>query len=407
MAVKRTYEEAHADVKVTSVQDKDSVIVGSFFNGFHAPKDAKIDVYKRKSTKETIFHGENSRLDYNGTPADNDNDYALAVYDPVTRSVELYKVPVLLGSVTSKEHRKLKGPAVKQTHARFIDQKNALGEAFGTRKAKKVIADQARNRIDADQLAEVQTDIIDSVKSTTTNLPSRQELTEKVLNDRPTPVANVDAADVADIYPIDNLISSTERDYIRVDPILNETNTKEKLELLPFQDDSFLAKRIAGETDPTKLQLIYYASLLLGLYNNRRISDKRSLITALNNPPDVLVDGLLERFATAKAGVFGRTKERAFRIDPHHEDKLLCYFLAVTLHIDNFHVEISPLSNELSLKPSRLVGLFKALGCNVRPITASEADLFGVPRAAASSYKIAALKVPFKLPEMTRRGRRA
>jgi DNA-directed RNA polymerase I subunit RPA49 len=388
-----------------------SLAVGSFFNGFDAPKDALVEVYQKKNSDEVIFHGENKRLDYDGTPTEDDeSEYVIALYDPTHKSVDLYKVPILLGSVTSKAHRQLKGPAIKQTNIRANIQRNALGEAFGTKKAKKAITDQERNRIDADKLVSAQADIIDTVRASTTNLPSRAQLTEKVVDDRPTPAANVDATDVADIYPISSIVSQRELSYIRVDPILNEPELKAKMELLPYKESKYISSRIVKITDEAqseKLQLIYYASLLMGLYHNRRISNKLALTTELNNASDVLIDGLLERFAIARPGQFGRSKDRGYKIDPHHEDRLLCYLLATLLHIDNFSIEINPLAQELSLKAGRLIGLFKALGCVVKPVTAGEAEAYEIPRAAAASYKIASLKVPFKLPQMTRRGRKA
>lgn len=75
------------------------------------------------------------------------------------------------------------------------------------------------------------------------------------------------------------------------------------------------------------------------------------------------------------------------------------------MHLDNFIVEVPPLAQQLNLKPSRLVNLFKILGATVKGATVSQAEAFGIPKSSAATYKIATLRVPFKLPEMTRRGR--
>jgi len=408
---KRKRNVGSSELRISSLNKEPSVAVGSFFNGFTVSEDTEFQLYQKKhSDDEFVFHGESERLDYNGTTLEEDSsEYAVAVYDPVNKSVDLYQAPVLLGSVTSKAHRKLKGPAIKQKNERNNIQRNNLGEAFGTKKAKKAISDLERNRIDVDKLADVETDIVDTVKASTDTLPTRDQLTETVLSDRPTPACNVDATSVEDIYPVYNIIPKRELSFIRVGPILSEADLNEKIKLLPYQNSEYISSQLSSikdESQTQKLQLIYYASLLIGVYQNRRIHNKAALSAELNSPPEILIDGILERFTILKPGQFGRSKDRGFTIDPHNEDRLLCFLLATILHINNFIIEVSPLAQELSLKPSRLIGLFRALGCIVKSATVAEAEAFGIPKAQAASYKIASLKVPFKLPQMTRRGRR-
>jgi DNA-directed RNA polymerase I subunit RPA49 len=410
MVQEKRKREEHTELKVSSYIEEPTLAVGTFFNGFTVPDDVKFDLYQNKKTNDVIFHGENDRLEYDGKSGEDDSSqYAIAVYDAVEKSVELFKAPVLLGCVTSKAHKKVRGPAVKQNNVRLNIQRNALGEAFGTKKARKAISDLEKNRIDAEKLVDAQADIIDTVKTSTETLPTREQLTETVLNDRPTPVADVDARTVEDIYPVYNIIPKRELQFIRAGPILKEADAKKRLEYMPYQESTFIQAQLAtikDESQLQKLQLIYYASLLIGVYQNRRISNKSTLSSQLNNPPELLMDGILERFAIARPGQFGRSKDRGFTIDPHHEDKLLCYLLTTIFHINGFLIEVSPLAQELSLKPSRLVGLFKALGAVVKSATVAEAVALGIPKAAAASYKIASMKVPFKMPQMTRRGRK-
>ncbi|KAH3687816.1 hypothetical protein WICPIJ_001191 [Wickerhamomyces pijperi] len=402
-------KRARDELTIATYTEEPTVAVGGFFNGFNVPTDTNFKIYKNKHSEQFVFHGENDKLEFDGVPEADNSEYAIAVYDPSLKSVDIFKAPVFVGSVTSKSHKFAKGPKIKQNNVRANIQRNALGEAFGTKKAKKAITDLERNRIDADKLADIQTDIIDAVKTGTESLPTREELKQTVLDDRPTPACDVEATNVEDIYPILNIIPKKELQFIRVDAILNASTLNEKLDLLPYKESTFIKQqlpKISSETQKTKLQLIYYASLLLGFYAKRRISNKTALSNELNNPSEVLIDGLLERFAVSKTGEFGRAKDRGYKVDPHHEDKLLCYLLALIMHINNFIVEIPPLAQELSIKPMRLVGLFRALGATVKSASVAEAEAFGVPKAAAASYKVATLKVPFKMPEMTRRGRR-
>lgn len=278
--------------------------------------------------------------------------------------------------------------------------------AFGTKKAKKAIADMERNRIDSDKLTTVAVDIVDSVRVASKDLPTREELNDQVSNDRPTPVANLEATDVEQIYPVENIIPSREMQFIRVGSLLKEKDMEKKLELLPYQTKSkYVNKKLTtlsqmGNQGALKLQLLYYLNLLMGVYENRRCFSKVKLMERLNSPPETLVDGILDRFTVAKSGQMGRSKERSFFIDPQHEDKLLCFILVLVLHLDNFIVEVTPLAQELSIKPSKIVSLFRAIGAIVKGATVAQAEAFGIPKSAANTYKIATLKVPFKLPEM-------
>lgn len=403
---KRSINEVHID----SIEDNEALAIGSFFKQFRAPTETEFDLYRRKASRnEYILHGENERLEYDGhTDAlSNGTQSLVALYNPTKKSMQLYRAPILVSKATAKSTKNLKGPSIKNADVRGSVLRNALGEAFGTKKAKKAIADLERNRIDADKLTDVAVDIVDAVRTASKDLPTREQLNEAVANDRPTPVANVDATDVEQIYPIESIISDYELQFIRVAPLLKETDVEKKMESFPFAS-KYVAKKLEVLTQSSqlqKLQLLYYLSLLLGVYSARRVNNKKKLLEILNSPPETLIDGVLDKFTVAKPGQFGRSKDRSFFIDPQHEDKLLCYILTIMLHLDNFIVEISPLAQELNTKPSKIVALFRVLGALVKGATVAQAEAFGVAKSAANSYKIATLRVPFKLPEMVRRGR--
>ena len=319
-----------------------------------------------------------------------------------------YKAPLLSTKVISKSRKNLIGPDIKQNNVRASVMRTALGEAFGTKKAKKAIADMERNRIDSDKLVDSAIDIVDSVKTASKDLPTREQLQETVSADRPTPLADLDATDVEQIYPLYNIIPKNEWTYIRVGSIMKEQDQEKRLEYFPHTKFEYISKKLPTLTQASqmqKLQLLYYLSLLVGVYDNRRVNNKIKLLERINSPPDSLLDGILDRFTISRSTQFGKSKDKSYFIDPQREDKLLCYILAIILHLDNFIVEVSPLAQQLNLKPSRLVTLFKTLGATVKGATVAQAEAFGIPKSSASTYKIATLKVPFKLPEMTRRGR--
>ncbi|CAN3365680.1 DNA-directed RNA polymerase I subunit Rpa49p [Diutina catenulata] len=400
-------EAKTTEIAVSAYHPEPQAVVGSFFNGLQVPSSVSFDVYANKRA-EYLLHGETDKLDYNGTSEDQeDNDYFLAVYDPKQKSAEVFAVPVVDAKVTARSKRRYQGPSVRSEGQRIMTQRNALGDAFGTKKAKQAIANMERNRVDAEKLQDIESNIVDNVREATLTLPTREKMAQAVVEDRPTPRADVDATNVVDIYPVSAIIPTRELQAIRVRPIMEEVDTQKQLEMMPFAKSTYLTKHVpqaASQGSSKRMQLLYYVSFLMGVYANRRVRNKAQLMERLNNPAEVLVDGALVRFTVSKAGTFGTSKDRSFLIDPHHEDKLLCYMLALILHIDNFVVELPPLAHELQMKPTRLVGLFKALGATIKSASVGQAEAFGISKSQAASYKVASLKVPFKLPEMVRRG---
>lgn len=398
------------DLKVTSVATDPSLVVGAFFNGLEIPTDTSFDLYKHPVEDDYLLHGENSTLEYNGLTLDNqdNNDYVVALYDAKLKLVELYKAPLVQTRVTSLDSRVHKGPKIKSRGSKYVDQRLALGQEFGTKKAKAAIASLARNRIDLEKLQDLEMDIVDTVKELTADLPLVQ-LIQAAPENSVVPPVNADATNVEDIYALDGIVPPLELSSIRVSAFLEESDPAARLELMPYKS-AFVARhldKLVLSLNERKLQMLYYVSLLMGVYQNRRKRDKASLMEALGNKPlELLVDGVLKRFTAHRRGDLGKAKDRSFIFDTHNEDKLFCYMLALMFHIEGFFLELTPLSKDLNLKPSKLALLFKALGARIRPATVGMAEALGIPKKEASTYKIAELKVPFTPPEMVSHRRR-
>ncbi|ODQ65188.1 RNA polymerase I associated factor, A49-like protein [Nadsonia fulvescens var. elongata DSM 6958] len=408
-AEKRKRDDTVSSLKVTSYNHENSVAAVSF-GGITVPESATFTTYKPKSGTDVVLHGESARIDYDGvsTTENGQGDYCVGVYDPVKKTLELFQTP-LIAAKSSVRAKKSSGPAIKQANVRNIIQRQALGEAFGTKKAKKAITDLERNRIESDKLDDLEMAIVDTVKSSTSSLPTQSQISEQTEQDRPIPPYNLEATEATDIYPISSLIPEKIAPFIRVQSILHEEDLAKRTEMLPHKNSQYISDRLANITNEShieKLKLLYYLSFLMGIYENKRLSNKATLILKLGNPAESLVDYALDVFATAKAGNFGRSKDKSFAIDPKHENKLLCHIIAIALHIDIFMLEIPPLAKELSLKPSKLVELCRAMGCNVKSCNKTQGQAIGLSNSELLAYKIATLKAPLKLPELTKRARR-
>lgn len=434
MSKKRTITET--ELQINSVHTTDVVPVATFFNGFESNNNTKFGLYQLKHMKNLLLHADDDNLIYEAksdttqeTP-DLGSNYYVAIYDSKNKKIDLFKsTPILNTKVIPKSKYHFNGPSIRQHNLNqlSITKRNELGQEFGTKRAKKMISNLAANKIDSDNIInDKQDNIVESLKHTTEALPTLDEMTKNVTNDRPTPKCNVSAVNTEDIYPITNIIPTKEYNMIRVDFFLSNPNNdsvedllSSKLQYLPFSNSKYvkehLTKILNSKTNKhsqvKQLKLLYYVSLLFGTFEYRRsTSNKQVLLEKLNEPSELLVDGILSRFTTNKFSQKTNTSKNnksLFIIDPYHEDKLLCYLLILILHIDNFSVLIPPLAQELSLKPSKLTSLFRAIGCQIKPLTVTQAEAYNLSRNSVQSYKVASLKVPFKEPTMVRRGARS
>lgn len=382
--------------------------------GINVPEDAKFEVLskssKRKSTGQ-IIEGEHGPIAYEGTQ--DDQKYCLAIKDAKTGKIRLVETPVLSVVSHVKQRRDAEDKSlIRQASTLRWEQRTALGEAFGTKKAKAAITDAARNRLDADMLEGFETAIVDSVKDATSSLPSQEERQKAMTAERPIPRYNSETKNVDEIYPIDAIVSQRELQVLDVDSLEKAADAEERAKVWPFKTGDFVNTRVAaviseGVDVRRRLRLLGYIGFLMAVYSARRANSKLKLTTQIGaEVPDELIDGALRRFAVSKAGTFGTTKDRNFTFDPAHCDKLLCYTLALTLHIDNFQVDINPLAHELALKPSKLVDLFRNLGCTIKSPSSTQMKERNLTASQAASYRIAALKAPLVLPDVVRRKRR-
>lgn len=406
-----TMKRKPEDPKEISIESFDqdlNVVVGSFFNGMSISSDTGFNLYKHKTESRYELHGENEVLEYIASTNDDDeaNSYCIGVYDDQTQSVRLYQAPLVNGRVVAKSKRRYNGPKIKQMGIRNNLQRNTLGEAFGTKRAKSSISNLERNRIDSDKLQSIELDVVDSIKSSTSELPTKQQMEQQITDVRPIPPINLEATSAEDIYSITSIIPKADWTTLRVGAIIQEEPDK-RLELLPFSKSPFLQKHIETN-DETKLKLLYYLSILFGIYQNRKVKDKFQLTTKFNHQlSDSIINNLLDTFTISKATRFGKSKDKSFVIDPQSEDKLLCYVIALIFHIDNFLIEIQPLSYELNLKPTKLINLLRIMGAIVKPPTQGQAEALGISKSSLSNSKLAILKAPVKLPDMSRRIRRS
>ncbi|TID16290.1 hypothetical protein CANINC_004192 [Pichia inconspicua] len=411
------------DVKVSS----GDAIVASFKNAGEV-RDVGLNVYEGKKNG-SIVHGESldGTLQYDGEEL-NESQYVIGIYDKKQGEIKILPTKFFSGRVKSntmlindaKLNKKLKRTIVEGT---FAERRNALGEEFGTKKAKKAISEAARNRIDAGLLEDSQVDIIDGIRETTKSMPNREEMAKIVeIENRVIPKCYPEATNVEDIYPINEIVFDEILEIFPIDIIINnEGKLIDKIKLLPFlpsieRGDEQLKNGIFGkimeklvestssiinEDIKYQLRLLSFTSMLVGLYFNRRLNKKEKLIENFNNkPPLRAINYMLNYFGNSKFKKINYDRDvKFYTIGPKEEDKLLCHIIILILTLCEFRIDLNLIASELNLKPSRLIALVRTLGCSI--MVANKSD--GKDK---SGNKMAVLRVPFKVPELVKRFKR-
>ncbi|GAV27800.1 hypothetical protein PMKS-001268 [Pichia membranifaciens] len=443
--------------KVDVVSEAGDAVVASFTNSTTIPGSVSLDLYtSTKAPNKAILHGESkdAALQYDADELA-DSQYVLGVYDSKSKSIKLIpRTKMFSGRVNAsrtlisdaKLMKKLKRKDIS-AEGTFAERRNALGEEFGTKKAKKAITEAARNKIDAGLLEESQIDIVDGIRQTTKSMPDRDQMAKMVEKEnRVIPPCHADATNVEEIYPIEEIVPEEILQCFPIDIFFHaneeegqgekekseeqkETEKDEvlqKLNFLPYvpakergsvhQKKSTFGRLIAGVLSERsslsgssnisddvrwKLQMISFTSMLVGLYFNRRLSRRDKLMIAYHNvPPSRAINYMLQVFGNTKISSNSFDREiRFFNVGPKEEDKLLCYIIVLLLSLFEYRLDLSSLAADLSLKPSKLLALVRTLGCTiVAPNKSESKDMAG--------SKVAVLRVPFKVPEMVRRFRR-
>ncbi|VVT55837.1 uncharacterized protein SAPINGB_P004763 [Magnusiomyces paraingens] len=425
---------SHLDTVGPHAVEVNTLAIGAF-GSVTLPESLHLDVYREKkpdgSNERILLHGETAAMDYEGVTSvvqsgkkssssrkeagadtsSSTSQYFVAVYDPSTKSAELYRAPYFDVNPVVRVKRVYKGPKVKSASAETTntEMRTTLGHAFGTRKAQKLLRSRELNQIDSSVLSDIREDIVDSVKSSTDTLPTQEQVKETNEKERLIPPCFENATTPSEVYPIESIIPPKEWQQLHVDDILAATEQDARTALLPFQTE-YAASRLARhqELDATDsgdvnfVKTVYYLSFLLGVYKNRRAKKKVALAEKLQFPPDALVGGALARFSSSYNA---KSRDGRFVMDGGSELKLIAYIAALALRIDGYMLEVLPLANELNVKPSKLQEILTAMGCGIKVATSAQAEALKLSKGVAANYKMATLTVPFKLPDgIKRRG---
>lgn len=385
------------------------------------------------SNSELLLHSNtHPKIDYIGREeqffeSDSHLKHYVGVYNPQTGELELVEARKMIvrALVRSQEAAPEEDvtkvgepspiPAGDRQHSliqkvqTIRDQRNDLGQTFGTKKAKKAIAAVTENAIapsKAARRAEGQPAKLDSAASAimasmadaTAGMATREELAREADAAKPRPTANLDATEPKDVYTLDSLIGA---DVLKLIPVLEWQNAV-KARKNVIVSSKFVAERIQPlAQDAQRLRALRYLLCLLSFYTSskpargeRLVPKKPDLRKALGEVPEAVVESIRRRFSDGA------------RISRFQGDLLITHACALALVLDNFETDVYMFKEELKLEMKPMQQYFREVGATITAMPEAKRLARGLEKPAAAQHKFAKLKIPLKFPEINFASRR-
>lgn len=156
------------------------------------------------------------------------------------------------------------------------EAKNALGETFGTKKAKANIRARERNRVDVSAMEGVMGFVMDGIDKGAVGLPTQgmyacspsiprisarntclsflsiEEAKETLDSNRLVPPFDISATDSADVYPLHGIIPEVEWKTLSISAFEQATSDKDRQALLFFKWSKWINAHIAGKREQSQ-----------------------------------------------------------------------------------------------------------------------------------------------------------
>ncbi|CAH1406151.1 unnamed protein product [Nezara viridula] len=281
---------------------------------------------------------------------------------------------------TSRKRKKIERsktlPALSPSEK--ISAINFLTQRFGSKKSKRASELGLRNTINLSgkesEIKETVSNVDVKINEINTENDGNEELLKLI------PACNREAKFVSDLYDVDNIINSVERETLKpqAEFLINNglTDKDEKTSFFMFSHYTLLDDK----PDIEKVVLLLYANTLFKFYNlSAGDLKKKNLLTLIHPTSRPVAMRVLNDFTVLTKS--GRSRPTFYK------DKLVCYIMVLILLFADFKINLDTLSSCLKgfgykklLQLARVVGL--------------------VPLGSFTSAKTFVLKIP--LPPLPR-----
>lgn len=351
----------------------------------------------------TLVAGETDSVDFHSANQTTGCRYLVGVHDKKTGITTIRPAPL---HTLTRDVKALKGlEPIAVSVLQRLEARAALGETFGTKKAKLAIKAQERNKVDVSAMETVVDHLQESIQKSTQALPSKEEAQATADSTRLVPPYNAEATIPSDVYSLHSIIPEAEWKTLSATPFL-VVGQNQRTPLLPFKRSKWINQHlhsICESTSPSKtnIKILLYISYMMVFRKLATQSNlgKISLQEKLGSMPSAIADGLLSRF-TENA----RSSSKP-QFTSQKETLLLTHMFALCLRIDDYATDTELIAKDLSQSTHSINTLFKSMGCQIAKLTLTDLKRLGLPDSAAEA-KRALLKVPLEFPKLRGKRRR-
>lgn len=275
-----------------------------------------------------------------------------------------------------------------------------MGQTFGTKKAKKVIESNAMNAIVHDQGAQdgsgpakldaASKATLSQIGEATASMATREQLQAAIDESKPVPPANLEAAEVADVYDPNVFIGAEVLKAVPVRDWHEATQRSDDIQVM----SRFVARRVQaiGQQDHAleKLRLLRYLYFLVVFFlyskegrqrGTRRIPPREVLARNLAPAPQAVVENIRRKFSDGG-------EMRKF-----HIDLLMTHCCVLTCLLDNFETDPQDIREDLRVDRKTINQYYHEIGARI------------VQRKKPGETKartIAKLALPLQFPKQSR-----
>ncbi|ORY69580.1 RNA polymerase I associated factor, A49-like protein [Pseudomassariella vexata] len=281
----------------------------------------------------------------------------------------------------------------------LMQQRTDLGEAFGTKKARKAIADITQNaisshksmpnadgktkKLDASSMA-----IMESLQEVTQAMATREQLQAAVDGAKPVPPGNFDAEEIQDVYKPEDLIGFEILNAIPIKDWQDSIKKKENLET-PFRFISSRIYPIAEGPNPAKrLKILRYLNFLFEFFKACKPGKARG---SLRLPPK---EKLAERLADAPQPVIESIRRKFSQngdVSKFHIQLLRTYCCAIAAIVANYEFETSYIRMDMGLDEKEFAMYFREIGGKIS---------HPVSKDTKGKMQFAKLALPLEFPKV-------
>ncbi|RKF71320.1 DNA-directed RNA polymerase I subunit rpa49 [Golovinomyces cichoracearum] len=420
-ARKRVAIELDPQIKIVSHEEEQWVPVIASVPGINVDDQVLFKSYLKDRSNESerkpsilahellLLSSDHPKINYRAKEEEEGGPNALrkhyvGIYDPATGNLDLMEArnTVLRGIVRTHQHEE----EDVTTFNNIREQRNILGQTFGTKKARKAIASITENAIlpmssqrDSIELSKVSPAtavVLSNVAEATKDMKSRDDLAKDADDVKPRPRAIENATNIEDVYTVESLIGT---DILMLVPIKEwQDKAKEHKEI--FVSSKFVANRIQkNANDVKKLRILRFMLMLLEIYFKSRQSKEGRRLPKADDVKDIIGD--------IPEVVLGAAKRKFVEngiINKYHADLLITHLCAMSLIVDDFQTDTYDLKEDLQLDLSQITRYYSEIGAKSYKLGKTEVERYG--KVVASQRRLAKLKLPLVLPKLSFGGRR-